>query len=263
MYPLLVRLLLFVSAAGSRMERIERMDHSNQSISQPSDLPGRHQKCAEACLTDVKDQKDQVGEWWQWDSEPDVAPAVAQKNCCAEGLICDAETLRCELAILEPCWHSPKKPKKEEKKSFLKRALRKLSGKKPQPEKEEPTRRKMKCGKYFWGHKTYCSDTDYYDRTTYCCVESFDLNDIKYEILEYNVDPQTMKIPSPNKGWAYVPPGGNSFYCCSGLGYSWPNGQQACVKRSNRKIAEKMHGLTELKFRKTHWMEKGDETKWS
>lgn len=166
--------------------------------------------------------------------------------------MCDKVTSTCELALGQSCAQEETAPK-EPKKGFLKRKFKKIFGKKPAkpPEmlapKEAP--KPSRCAKYFERHGTDCIDGE-------CCVGSFYLQDIPDEIL-VKIIVWDLMIPSPYKlgaGKTYAPPDGNSKHCCSGLGYQWPDGDQACVSAFNVSLPEKVQQVVSEKLTPLrHW----------
>ena len=206
--------LLLLSAAG-------RMDQSITMASArrvQNSLPGQGEPCASGC-----------GEtsWPPWEADEE------QKNCCAEGLVCDQNTSTCELALGQACYTKPE-PKK--KKGLIKRKFQKYLGKK-EPEEEKP----QKCGRYFGEHQTVCLGGYRPGSVWRCCVKSYDMNNQSEEALGNILHDMDLRIPSPyaaGKGHAYAPPDGTLRQCCSGLGYQWPDGDQACVVRQNEAMAK-------------------------
>lgn len=193
-------------------------------------LPHQGEKCAPGCQSD---------EWQPWESsEPSESD-----ECCAPGLVCDKETSTCELAVGQSCKPPEEPTPKKPKKGFLKRKFPKIFGKKKPEQAEAP--KSQECAKYFEGHLTTCG------LSGRCCVESFDMNNISEDLMQ-RIFVMNLKIPSPyaqGLGQAYAPPGGNRKHCCSGLGYQWPDGEQACVIRQNSDMAEEVQKLKKLVYK--------------
>ena len=202
--------------------------HSVSNTSEPQPLPQHGQKCAASC------RQKSNGEWWD--------SVGGEKNCCAKGfgLICDAKDRICRADLGKKCHKTVRTPKEETR---IKRTVRKLLRKPPPKDVWTVTR---SCGKYFKKHETRCSE-----ETRRCCVASFDFIKMDDDTMKYMSQNHLLTPPSPytrGLGKRYAPPDGTSRYCCSGLAFQWPDGDQACVLSESIHMAEVMR----LKVLKRH-----------